>query len=336
MEEEFTERPFDEVMLDLLESEPLPIQHIYRLSDLGREDFAMFCERFSAADVERRQALVRHMADLSEDNFVVDFAPFFDYCLDDEAVPVRLAALDGLWDATDLRLVPHIIELLQNDPDDSVRAAAAAALSHYVMMAEWGEISGRGLEPIVPALLAAYDAPDASLAVRRAALEALGASTHDRIPRLIGQAYESGNQELQLSSIFAMGNSGDTRWLSIVLDEMESPLLEMRAEAARAAGNIGSSDAVDTLLELVHDEDLDVALAAVNALGQIGGENVADYLGDLLEDAEFSELHDAIEDALEEMNWLDSELDMLSFGGQEYEDDLLDDEDDEDYTGLEE
>lgn len=329
MEEEFIERPFTEVMRDLLESEPLPIQDIYRLSDLGREDFASFCERFSEAGAERRRALVRHMADLSEDNFVVDFAPFFDYCLNDEAVPVRLAALDGLWDATDLRLIPHIIELLENDPDDSVRAAAAAALSHYVMMAEWGEISGRGLDPIVPALLAAYDAPGASLAVRRASLEALGASTHNRIPRLIEQAYESGNQELQLSAVFAMGNSGDARWLAIVLDEMESPLLEMRAEAARAAGNIGSSDAVDALFELVHDEDLDVALAAVHALGQIGGDNIADYLGDLLDDAEFTDLHDAIEDALEEMNWMDSELDMLSFGSQDFDDD------DEDYAEFE-
>jgi hypothetical protein len=63
-------------MHDLLEAEPLPIQHIYRLSDLSQEDFSVFCERFSAADAARRQVLVRHMVDLSEENFVVDFTPF--------------------------------------------------------------------------------------------------------------------------------------------------------------------------------------------------------------------------------------------------------------------
>lgn len=332
MEEEYIERPLREVMHDLLEAEPLPIQHIYRLSDLSQEDFSVFCERFSAADAARRQVLVRHMVDLSEENFVVDFTPFFDYCLDDAAAPVRLAALDGLWDATDPKLVPHIIDLLQNDPADSVRVAAAAALAHFVMMAEWGELLGRGLEPIVPALLAAYDAPDSSLALRCAALEAVGAANHERVPKLIEQAYESGDQDLQLSSVFAMGNSGDARWLSIVLDEMESPLVEMRAEAARAAGSIGSSDAVDTLFELVYDEDLDVALAAVNALGQISGENVADFLSELLEDDEYADLHEAIEDTLEELNWLDSDFAILAFDGLEIDDDEDElDEDGEDY-----
>lgn len=323
MDQEQTQIPIDQLFTELLEGDPLPIHHLFRLSDMNRDEFATFVERFSAAGDERRQAIIRHMADISEEDFMTDFSPIFSTYLDDAFAPVRLAALDGLWDADDPTLIPRIVALLETDPDDGVRRGAAAALSHFVLLSEWEEISETAAAPIVPALLAAYDDSDSSLGVRRAALESLGAATHPRVPELIEQAYDSGDADLRLSAVFAMGNSADSRWLRHVLDEMESPVIEMRAEAARSAGSIGSSDAVDQLRELAYDEEPDVAFTAVTSLGRIGGDNVVAFLAALLEDDAFAELHDAIDEAIQEATMMNGMFDMLAFmpNGLDEEDD---------------
>ena len=107
-----------------------------------------------------------------------------------------------------------------------------------------------------------------------------------------------------MSAVFAMGSSADSRWLPIVIGELQNPASDMRAEAARAAGSIGGSDAVDELANLLGDEDPAVTLAVIEALGQIGGERPAEILQELLGDSDFEDLHELIEEVMEEMDWL--------------------------------
>lgn len=316
------QRPFNEILDELFTNDPLPIHELHRLSDMSVEEHETFRQRWTAVDVERRRAIVRHLADLTEDNFTVDFVPVFMDCFADSDAAVRVAALDGLWDATEMKLISPVIRLLQEDESEEVRTAAAAALSHFVVLAEWDQIPRRAAEPIVTALLAAYDDEKTAVTTRRAALEALGSANHPRIPDLIAKAYESPDEGMQISAVFAMGSSADKGWLGIIMAEMENIDPEMRVEAARAAGQLGSSDAVSYLEKLLEDEDIEVQIAAITALGQIGGDNVHETLLKLAQNPEYDDLLEVIDEALEEMALFAGEFQLLDF---EEDDDLEDD-----------
>lgn len=311
--------PFASVLDALFTRDPLPIHLLHRLSDMTVEEMAAFQAGWMAVPTPRRRSITRHLADLTEDNYVVDFEPVFRGCLDDPDAQVRVAALDGIWDATDTRLIAPIIQLMQTDPVEDVRVAAAAALSHFVMLVEWGQLPERFAPTLVTALLAEYEKVDTAVPIRRAALEALGAASHPRIAALIDEAYESGDEGMQISAVFAMGASADKRWLVTVLGEMDSPDPEMRAEAARASGHLGSSDAVVYLERLIADEDIEVQLAAIEALGRIGGDAAHNLLLRLAEEEEDDELLDAVDEALEELSLFAGEFKFLDFDEDEDE-----------------
>lgn len=310
------EKSFDDVLEELFSAEQLPIQELYRLSDMQAKEWARFQEGWQKVPDERRQVIVRHLADICEDNFVVDFAPIFRQGLEDSVAAVRIAALDGLWDSTDLRLLPTITQLMQSDPNMEVRTAAAGALGHYVLLAEWGQLPEKILPNLVGTMLGEYEKEDTAVSVRRVLLEGLGAADHPRINDLIAEAYEDGDQATQMSAVFAMGNTADRRWTVTVLGEMESPYEEMRAETARAAGSIGNSDFVPKLAELAYDEDLAVRVTAVTALGHIGGDDVQRILANMLDDPEVEEIDEvveAVEEALEEAAMMAGDFSLVDF-----------------------
>lgn len=316
-------QPFETVIEEIFHQEPVPIHQLYRLSDLTSEQMDTFLKGWGQLDDERRRVIAQHMADISEENFAIDFCPLFERFFEDSYALVRVAALEGMWDSPNRRYVNPIMRLMQQDDVVEVRAAATAALAHYVMMAQWGELPHKISEPIVDALLEAYDDVETAVSIKRAALEAVAASDHPRVTSMIREAYEDESAETQVSAVFAMGNTADTRWLSIILDELDSPFVDMRAEAARAAGAIGKSDAVPELAEMTMDEAIEVRMAAVYALGQIGGERPQQILSSILEDPEQEELHELAEEAMEEMMWLGGELDLLDLGNFDEDEDVL-------------
>ena len=319
------EIPFASVLEALFSAEDLPIYLLYRLSDLSDVEFEQFKQEWRDVDEQRRVAVALHMSDIIEENFLVDFSPLFAYMFGDESAAVRVAALDGVWDSEDQSLVPMILDLLATDKEATVRAGAARALAHYILLAEWGQISDAYTSEIVDGLLAAYDNPRSALEVKRAALEAVSASSHPRVPELITDAYEEGSNDLQLSAIFAMGISGDKRWMPMLEEELSSPSPDFRAEAARACGIIGGHFSIEALEQLIDDDDPEVGAAAILALGQIGGERIFAMLSRLADDPNYEDYYDAIEDALDEMEWMDSSFDMLAFP---------DDDDDDDEDGI--
>ncbi len=321
---EHEQLPFSEVLDRLFSGRRASISLVYRLSDMTPEEMEAFEARWALEAAERKRVVARHMADICEENFVVDFSPVFARLLEDETPEVRLAALEGLWDSSNLGVVGRIIGLLEKDGDTTVRTAAASCLGHYVLMAEWGQIDQAVGDQIVSALARQYEADGTADSVRRASLESLGNSADKRVKDYIAEAYDRGNEEMQQSAIYAMGRSADTYWTQLVIQEMGSPYSEMRQEAARAAGNIGSSDAVDRLIELLDDDEFDVQLAAVTALGQIGSDQAYEALAQILDDEDAFELHEAAEEAMEEIQWLGADLDLLGF--EAWDDDDFDDD----------
>ncbi len=314
---ENNEPPFSEVLESLFTKEDLPIHLLYYLSDLTSDNLNKFLERWPDVPDERRRIIIRHLADISEENYLVDFLSVFSTCLNDASPLVRIAALDGIWDATNLALIEPIVLLLQTDESDEVRSAAASSLAHYILLAEWGQLPLAILPTILEPLFEEYEKPGISSSLRCAILEALSPANDSRISNLIEDAYENGDTDLQLSAVFAMGGSADPRWLPIVIDEMASISVEMRAEAARAAGSIGDDSALSELINLIYDEDNDVIFAAVSALGQVGGEQAARFLVELADDPDFEEFHEAVDDALEEMEWMNGTFDFFSLTDDE-------------------
>jgi len=309
-------------MRSLREDEELILASLYRMSDLTPEELSHFYEHWPEVDDERRRIVVRHLADISEENFQVDFGDVFAHCLNDGHPAVRLAALDGLWDSERVALLEPIIALMRSDPEEEVRTLAAATIGHYILLAEWDVIPMHRVSTAVEALLAVLDEDETPKALRRAALESVSASSHERVDGLVEDAYDSGDHELQVSAVYAMGRTVDKRWLPIILDEMSSSSSEMRLEAARAAGHIGSTEAVTELIDLISDEDLEVQLAAITAMGQIGGSLAVRVLEEMDGDPDFDHLQYAVEEALEEAVWMDNvDLTLFDWDNDDEEED---------------
>ncbi len=311
MTEEST-KPFPDLLDSIFTDEILSVPLLYRLSDLAGENLALFESRWPEVSGDRRHEIARHLADISEDNFVVDFQPVFVCCQKDVDARVRVAGLDGVWDSTTTSLVGPILEMVKSDPSEEVRVAAASALAHYVLLAEWGQLPRAVSGPIVAALLAEYEKEETGNAVKRASLEALSVAQHPRVASLIEDAYESDEHEMQLTAVFAMGGSADTKWVPILIEEMSSYDSEMRLEAVRAAGALNDKSLVPEIANLLVDEDMAVAMAAVGALGQLGGEEASAILMRISEDPDYEEMREAIDDALEEVEWISGNFDVLS------------------------
>ena len=107
--------------------------------------------------------------------------------------------------------------------------------------------------------------------VRRRALEAAAPFNTHVIQTFIRQNYESEDLQMHSSALYAMGKTGDVKWLRYLLKELNSPSPALRFEAANACGDLGEEPAVSHLVPLLEDDDLQVQLAAIHALGQIGG-----------------------------------------------------------------
>lgn len=307
------------------EAQPLSLARLYLLSSLEPADVNRVRAVWSSIPAERRQSLMRHLVDISEVNFEVDFGDIFRIGLVDADADVRVAAVDGLWEENDVKLIRPLIDLMHADESEAVRAAAAGSLGRFVLAGELEEISPAKATPAVEALRREIADETIPLEVRRRAVEAIGYSSEDDVPDIVRNAYADDDERMRLSAVFAMGRSADTRWNDVILQEMESANPEMRFEAARASGELQNAAAVPTLSRLLQDEDDQVREAAVWALGQIGGNEPRRLLTEILDDEDAEALHEAAEAALEELEFMSDDLDfaLFDFG------DRLDDGDDD-------
>ena len=107
------EQSFPTVLSALFGDDEVPVHLVYRLSDMSPANFELFQREWLEVSAERRAALVRHMADIAEENYLVEFTLVFAHLFADPYPAVRIAALDGLWDTTEARLVRPIIGLMQ-------------------------------------------------------------------------------------------------------------------------------------------------------------------------------------------------------------------------------
>lgn len=241
------------------------------LSDLSAEEVLEFKSAWADTSGDNRVIAVKYFVEMAEDNVELDFEAIFRVALEDDSDEVRLGAVTGLWESEDRTLIRPLLRALRDDPAETVRTVAAQVLSRFALMAEMGKLRDRDFHDIGDTLVDVIDDEFESVEVRRRAIESLASMRHPRVPELIDFAYESEDNKVQASALYAMGRTCDVAWMPTLIGELDNDDAEMRYEAAAALGELGEDDAVEFLLPLIGDGDAQVQAAAIMSVGRIGG-----------------------------------------------------------------
>jgi HEAT repeat protein len=282
----------------------LPLHH---LSDLEAEEAQRVSDIWSQVPVGPRRQLMACLVELAESDLEMDFGTIFRLGLRDEDAEVRRAAVEGLWEDEDVRLVPSLVSRLAEDEAPFVRAAAAVSLGRFILLGELRKIRPKPYALAYNSLLSVCRATGEDEEVQRRALESLAYASNETVATLISEAYAASEEKRRISAVFAMGRSADDRWADDVRQELASLNPELRYESARACGELGLSEAVPELEGLADDSDPEVQEAALWALGQIGGKRAQQILERYCR-AESEATRAAAREALAELRFFHGEM----------------------------
>jgi len=330
---------FEEVISALLDNDHIfPSKYWHRFSDLSRSDLISLIKIWPEIDRARKVALFEDLERVAESDTLVNFDELAKVGLADPDPAVKVLAIRSLWENEDHHLVPILTELMFGDPAEDVRAAAASALGKFVYLGELENIPESIRILNVQNLLDVVNGEDLPM-VRRRALEALGFSSHPKIPEIIQNAINQEDPQWITSALYAIGRSADEQWSAYVMEHLNSSDNEIEFEAIRAAGELSVDEARDPLLDKLEDtqDDAEKRYAIIWALSLIGGDGVKDKFEDLLEKSDDEEELDWLEKGLDNLE-LGNDLDnvgMMGYGNpkassNDSEDDLDDDYDSED------
>jgi HEAT repeat protein len=280
------------------ESEEIDPHLLSVVSDLDRHDLKRFMSVWKALSELRRRDLIQLLGREADEHIELFFEAINRLALEDPDAEVRRLAIDNLWECEDSRLVPSLLNALENDDDENVRAAAAKALGRFVLMGQMDKISQTNLTRIEQSLLQSH-ANDPSRYVNLAALEAIGYSSRENVSSIISQAYEKDDAASKQSALKAMGRSANNAWAAQIISSLYDKTPEVRGESAIAAGELELKDAVDPLIELLDDPHPLVIEAAVWGLGHAGGKKAEESLIAFSEANEDPQLEEPIQEALE-------------------------------------
>ncbi len=321
--------PFLTVLDALLDdSNPFPARYLHRFSDMESGDLKQLKKAWPEVSSHRKHTLLEDLEDLAETDTLTSFDDMARTLLNDRDPEVRTRAIRLLWESEDQKLIQIHLDMLNNDEDVEVRAAAANALGQFVYLGELDKVPAELHHEIEEQLLAATTSSKDTL-VRRRALESMGYSGRSEVIPLIEAAYREKNPDWVVSALFAMGRSSDKRWKKQILAQISSPNEDIRSEAIHAAGELELESSRAVLLDLLADEeDLEIRRDIIWALSKIGGEGVRAKFEELFEIEEDDEEADFIEEALGTLSFTE---DMGNFSLIDVDDevDFIEEEPDE-------
>ena len=176
-----------------------------------------------------------------------------------------------MWEYEDRSIITGLVQILRSDRSPEVRSAAAAALGKFACLIQEGKLLPKDADLVRDNLMDTLEDQEEHLEVRRRSLEAVAPFNTSTIQEYVSWAYNSDDMKLKSSSIFAMGRTGETTWLPVLIKELQSSEPSVRYETANACGDLGDEDLVPHLVHLLQDDDYQVQVAGLNALGKIGG-----------------------------------------------------------------
>lgn len=248
----------------------VPASGFIEISDMSPEELGTFVRTWSRIDLERQRWIVSTLVDLADDNPELDFGAIFKMCLKSDDEEVLEKAMEGLWEKEDRSIIPSLLRTLRSGKSPRVRSAAATALGKFSLLCQEGKLLPKDRESLHNCLMETLNDSAQPVDVRRRSLEAVAPFNTDAIRHMVSWAYKSEDLGLKSSSIFAMGRTGESAWLPLLIKELKNPEPTIRYETANACGELGEEDAVPHLASLLQDEDYQVQLAGINALGKIG------------------------------------------------------------------
>ncbi|NIM92369.1 MAG: hypothetical protein GTO18_01460 [Anaerolineales bacterium] len=311
---------FDQLLYILANEETeLPLLRLSELSDLEGDEVVNFHNVWSSIPVERRRQIISELRTLADENITLSFDVINRHAIQDDDSFVRKTAIQNLWESEDPKLVPHFLAALKTDPDADVRGSAASALGAFVLLGEMESLPTALHAEIEDALLYAFRNEE-HLSIRRFCLESLGFSSRDEVDPIILESYETQDSELLQSSLLAMGRSADKQWQTHVLSHLFNPIPSIRREAVQATGELELRAAIPDLIEILDDVDRSVRHAAIWSLSQLGGSRAMDALTSIIDFQDDEEEIQLLEDALDNLAFVNETRDFLIFDFDEPED----------------
>ena len=273
------------------------------LSDLTHAELESFRDIWDQCGEDQQTWIISTLVEMTEESTELDFCSIFKLGLKSNQEIVVSKCIGGLWEYEDRSIIPEFIEILcSNNPPD-LRASSAEALGKFASLSQDNKLLQEDANIVYESLISILSDENEHMEVRRRSLESASGFNGEEIEEYIKWAYSSGDSDLKSSSIYAMGQSGETIWLPILLIELKSIEPFIRYESARACGALGEDDVVPHLEELLQDEDTEVQLAAIESLGNIGGNVAKQILSRLIDDCE-PEFEQSVALALESAEFL--------------------------------
>ena len=276
------------------------------ISDLSPSELGGFARTWFTIPVERQRSIISIMVGLAEDNPELDFCAVFKMCLKDRDEVVQGKAIEGLWEYEDRSIITGLVQILRSDRSPEVRSAAAAALGKFAYLIQEGKLLSKDADVVRDNLMDTLEDQDEHLEVRRRSLEAVAPFNTETIQEYVSWAYNSDDLKLKSSSIYAMGRTGETVWLPVLIKELQSSEPSVRYETANACGDLGEEDLVPHLVPLLEDDDYQVQVAGLSALGKIGGPLAKRVLVRCIKEGD-AVLEDAARGALESVEFLEGD-----------------------------
>lgn len=253
-------------------------------SDMTRNDARRLGQVWKDLPEESRVTIAEHVFAIGEDDLMLDFLRFYRLLLDDASAAVRQIAATALRPYEDESLIEPLTKVATSDPESEVRIAAVEALGAFVMQAEFGMLEPKAVKAVNKALASIMTDVAAPQRLRAAALVALAVRGEDaQVAKTIAAFHGSGEPDLHLGAVQAMGRSGADRWLPLLETALRSADPDERQSAAASLANY-EDDAVPMLTMAVReDQEAPVRLEAIQSLGTIGGRQALESLQALRE-----------------------------------------------------
>ena len=277
------------------------------MSDLSPSELGAFARAWYTITVERQRSIITSMVELAEDNPELDFCAVFKMCLKDQDEVVQGKAIEGLWEYEDRSIITGLVQILRSDRSPEVRSAAAAALGKFASLIQEGKLLPKDAEMVRDNLMDTLEDQEEHLEVRRRSLEAVAPFNTATIQEYVSWAYNSDDLKLKSSSIYAMGRTGETNWLPVLIKELQSSEPSVRYETANACGDLGDEEVVPHLVPLLEDDDYQVQVAGLSALGKIGGPLAKRVLLRCIKEGD-AVLEEAARGALESVEFLEDPI----------------------------
>jgi len=295
-------KPIDVIAALLEDKQPFPAQYLHIFSDITPADLEAVKKVWPQVSVKRKINLLQDLESLMEADTLVSCDDFARFALQDEDPNVRTQSISLLWECEDTGLIAIFGDLLTNDANENVRAAAADALGKFILLGELEEIPARSFRRAFDILIRSFPS-ELFEGVQQQIVRSLSYSSDDKIFPLIQEAYARPSKSWRIAALESMGRSADDRWKANILEMMHSLDEDYQYEAVRAAGEIELKAAKSTLLDmlLAENQNSDLRYQIIWALSKIGGRDVREKIREMLENTEDEEEIDVLEIALDNL-----------------------------------